>query len=143
MSSRPVFTVFLAEEGALLLRLQEYASQGGDLSARRESDGRTLLLEAFDRLDMEALIFLSDRGVDLDAPVEDGTLLHAAVEHDLGSAYDNGLEPIMAWTRLVLWLGADDTVRDGRGRTPRELAASYGVPALELFDAAARRERRS
>lgn len=46
----------------------------------------------------------------------------------------NGSEFRFETTRLLLSLGADPTVRDGRGRTARAVAVAYGGRILDQFD---------
>jgi hypothetical protein len=135
MGSVPAFTVFLAEPGTFLLRLYEYVHGGGELEARMEPDGRTLVHEAFDRLDVEALIYLTDGGASLDVSRDgDFYLLHEAIDHDLDTMIQNGLPLVLPWTRVLLWLGADACVRTRDGRSARDLCAERGVEAVRLFE---------
>jgi ankyrin repeat protein len=65
------------------------------------------------------------------------TALHIAVDIDIDSVVQaNGPLADMQFetARLMLALGANPDICDNHGRTPRDVAAFYGMNVLDKFD---------
>ena len=112
-----------------IVDLAVYLQQGGDPNVRVGPRRDPLLHVAFETLRLEPLELLRQAGSDIDAADSEGrTLLHLAVETDVDGSVQNDWPLTMAWTRLVLRLGADATRRDLEGRTPGDDAQRWGGP---------------
>ena len=81
---------------------------------------------------------LAKAGADLNVRNHQGwTPLHLAVDIDIDSVSQSrgDMDHLPFQTvRLLLSLGADPTVRDERGKTPRDVAAAYGNNVARQYD---------
>jgi hypothetical protein len=111
---------------------------GGDVNARHPDNGWSLLHLACEHRNLGLIRVLVEQGANIN--FRDGfgrSPLFVAVNIDIDSVAQSGgdaEELRFETTRLLLQLGADRELRDDSGRTPRDLAESYGPFALEVYD---------
>lgn len=127
-----------------IVDLAVYLQEGGDPNVRVGPCQDPLLHIAFDTLRLETIELLVQAGADIDVANSQGrTLLHLAVDTDVDGAVQNDWPLTMAWTRLVLRLGADAARRDVEGRTPGDDAKRRGPLAERSYARALREARRA
>jgi ankyrin repeat protein len=115
--------------------VRAYLSSGGDINRADKRQGWSLLHIAAEHQQAEVIRFLAANGANLNMQDPNGwTPLHLAVDADIDGAIQNGAEPQMVATRALIKAGADPTIRDKEGRTPRDIASLYGGSALALYD---------
>src|SRR5262245_44750915 len=118
--------------------LQVYLQEGGDLCARNVNSGCSLLHIACEHQNLGLICELVERGVPIDGTDKWGqTPLHVAVDIDIDSVVQRQgkiSEMTFPTTSLLLSLGANPTLQDKNGRTPRDLAVRYGPAVVEQFD---------
>lgn len=115
--------------------LKRYFSQGGNPNQREPTSGWTLLHYAVENGNLEAINCLVNNGADLDIQDHNGwTPLHLAVDADIDCLIQNNEKALALPTvNLLLELGADPTIINMDGETPRDIAAQYGEKALTLY----------
>lgn len=125
-----------------------YVAASGDVNACDPDSGWSLLHLACEHMNISLIQALADGGADLNAQNDhDGwTPLHTAVDIDTDSVWqatqresDFLTQLTFSTTRLLLALGADPTIADHKGETPRDLAAHGGPEALAQFDVLTRK----
>jgi ankyrin repeat protein len=123
-------------QGRGTAELPAFLAAGGDVNALDPRSGMPLLHLACEHLDLDAIRALVAAGADRNARDAFGqTPLHVAVGNDIDSVVQaDGPEFRFETARLLLSLGADPTLRDGRGLVPRDVAARYGGGVLGTFD---------
>jgi ankyrin repeat protein len=119
--------------------LDQYLADGGDINARDPDFSWTLLHLACEHMNHDLIRALSAAGADLNARTnhQGWSPLHLAVDADTDSwvqANDPFDELTFSTTCLLLSLGADSSVRDRDGLTPRDIAAEYGIDVAEKYD---------
>jgi ankyrin repeat protein len=118
--------------------LPQYLAAGGSVDAIAPQSQMPLLHLACEHQNLEAIRALVQAGADLNRRDHYGqTALHIAVDIDIDSILQSGgsqADVEFKTTLLLLALGANADIQDGRGRTPRQLAAGYGMDAAEKFD---------
>ena len=109
--------------------LPGYLAAGGDINAAIPNSGWTLLHCASEQQNLPMIEALAKAGADLNARNHQGwTPLHLAVDSEIDCVFQSGGDKddvTFQTVRLLLSLGADPTVRDERGKTPRDVAAAY------------------
>ena len=123
-------------EGRGAAGVPAFLAAGGDVNAIDPRSRMPLLHLACEHQDPDTIRALVAAGADLNARDSFGQApLHIAVDSDIDSVVQaDGPEYRFETTRLLLSLGADPPVQDGRGRTPRDCAAGRGSHALDRFD---------
>jgi ankyrin repeat protein len=115
-----------------------YLLEGGDPFGTHGESRSSLLHQACAQENLTLIRELVERGLPINARDKWGqTPLHIAVDIDIDSVnvrLGDVSEMSFTTTRLLLSLGADPSVQDGNGLTPREWAAKYGPDVLEQFD---------
>ena len=118
--------------------LSRYLAAGGDVNSAHANSGWTLLHAASEHQNLAMIEALAKAGADLNVRNHQGwTPLHLAVDIDIDSVSQSRGDvnhlPFQT-VRLLLSLGADPTVRDERGKTPRDVAAAYGDNVASQYD---------
>jgi ankyrin repeat protein len=120
---------------------QAYVQSGGDLNVQGDG-GWTFLHSAVELQNIEAVKWLVDNGANINLPnVYGWTPLHWAVGTDIDLAIQSGEELTMETTRTLIELGADQSFRNDRGKTPRDIAAGHGKNTLALYDSIVKHSR--
>ena len=118
--------------------LSRYLAAGGDVNSAHANSGWTLLHAASENQNLTMIEALAKAGADLNVRNHQGwTPLHLAVDIDIDSVSQSrgDMDHLPFQTvRLLLSLGADPTVRDERGKTPRDVAAAYGNNVAHQYD---------
>jgi ankyrin repeat protein len=134
MTTEDLGQLIAAGRGAA--ELPAFVAAGGDVNATEPRSGMPLLHFACEHQNLDAIRALVSAGARINAKDSVGqTPLHVAVDIDIDSVVQaNGSELQFETTRLLLSLGADPSVQDCQGLTPRDWAARYGARAVEQFD---------
>ena len=121
--------------------VQAYLHSGGDINRVHERQGWSLLHFAAEHQNAEVIGYLVENGANVEIRDHSGwTPLHLAVDADIDGAIQDRKVPRMIATRALIRAGADPTVKDEEGNTPRDIASGYGEKALALFDSASRED---
>lgn len=100
---------------------------GADLKMRDQQTGWSLLHAAVENLDEESIRELVRLGTPIDSLDPSGaSALHLAVDVQADSEQQTGIPTQFVISDLLLELGADPSVRDSAGRTPRDWALEAG-----------------
>jgi hypothetical protein len=119
--------------------IEKYLVAGGDINATFGYRNWSLLHQAAEWGDCEAVAWLVRRGARLDARDRAGnTPLHIAVDADIDTANQSGRTTTLSTTRALIEAGACEDVCGEGGGTPRDVAAAYGQDALDLYDGLSR-----
>ena len=119
--------------------LRRYLRDGGSVNVRHSDSTWTLVHLACEHMNLDLIRTLSEAGADQNARDRNQgwTPLHLAVDTDIDSVWqaENSFSQLtFSTTRLLLALGADPTIRDNEGNTPRDIAAGYGTEVLNRYD---------
>jgi len=112
--------------------VQRYLDAGGDIDHRDSKMRWSLLHFAAEDRNSEVARLLADRGADLAARDWNGwTPLHVAVDSDMDTSSRDGRRATeLPTVQTFIELGADEAVRASDGRTPRDIAVTYGQEVL-------------
>jgi ankyrin repeat protein len=126
----------LIHEGQGADQLPAFLASGGDVNAIDPRSELPLLHLACEHMNFDAIRALAGAGADVNGKDAAGqAALHVAVDIDIDSVIQaNGSTMTFETTRLLLSLGADPTISDSQGKTPRDWAENFGPNALEQFD---------
>lgn len=118
--------------GLRVAHVQRYLDAGGDLGHRNSETRWSLLHFAAEDQNPEAVRLLVAHGADMAATDWSGwTPLHVAVDSDMDTSSRDGRRATeLPTVQTFIELGADETVRAKDGRTPRDIAVSYGEEIL-------------
>lgn len=120
--------------------LESYMQSGSDLN-HQVNRGRTLLHNAVEFQNVEAIRWLVEKGADINLSESRGwTPLHLAVDSDIHQTLP-GQKLTMDTTAALIELGADQSLKNDRGMTPRDIAARYGKKTLGLYDSIVKHNR--
>lgn len=115
--------------------VQAFLDQGGDISILPPDGNATILHMAASDSRVDAIRWLVAHGAPVNAATRSGwTPLHATVTLTCQLAQENDRMPSFAGARTLLELGAYPYLRDGKGRTPRDIVAGCGLPILARYD---------
>ena len=118
--------------GLRLDDVRRYLDAGGDISHRDSKMQWSLLHFAAEDRNAEVARLLVTHGADLAATDWSGwTPLHVAVDSDMDTSGRDGRRATeLPTVQAFIELGADETVRASDGRTPRDIAVTYGQEVL-------------
>jgi len=66
------------------------------------------------------------------------TKLHLAVDEDIDAAIQQEEPVTLETSKALIEAGADEMAQNAEGKTPRDVSASYGEKALQLYDSISR-----
>lgn len=112
--------------------VQHFLDAGGDINQQDARMHWTLLHFAAESCNDDALRLLVSRGANLGIKDVNGwTALHLAVDSDLDTSKNDGRRSSnLPTARLLIELGADETMRNLDGCTARDIAKEYGQESL-------------
>jgi ankyrin repeat protein len=111
-----------------------YIHSGGDLNEHHSETGWTLLHIAVEFEELDVIRLAVSRGADINAQdVQGWTPLHHAVDSDIDSCIQQNQPITMPTVKLLLELGADDSILTNKNETPRDIAKAYWQQ--NLYDA--------
>ena len=126
------------DETCGIAELQRFLAAGGNVDQRHPKSGWTLLHAASEVQNIELIQALIAAGANLNCKNHQGwTPLHLAVDADIDSVIQSGSdsrEITFSVTRVLLSHGADVTIQDTNGQTPRDVAATYGADLARSLD---------
>jgi ankyrin repeat protein len=128
--------------GLRVADVQRYLDAGGDVNFQGSGMAWTLLHFPAENGNCDVIQLLASRTADLNIPDRNGwTALHLAVDSDLDTSETNSRRSLdLPTARLLIELGADETVRSPKGLIARDIARDYGQESL--YDSIPRRNRR-
>lgn len=117
--------------------VQAYIEAGGDINRPSEDSGWSLLHYAAEHRNAEVIFYLAENGADLNMYSRgENTPLHIAVDSDIDCERQMQRElQEMPVTSAFIKVGANTTLRNGNGETPRDFVGrSGGEKALVIYD---------
>jgi ankyrin repeat protein len=121
-----------------IAELRQFVMSGGNVDQRHSMSGWTLLHVASEYQNLALIQALIAGGANINSQNHHGwTPLHLAVDADIDSVIQSGDgsgEITFLATRALLSHGADVTIQDAKGKTPRDVAAAYSADLALRFD---------
>jgi len=118
--------------GLQVADVRRYLDAGGDIGHRHSEMRWSLLHFAAEDQNSEVARLLVAHGADIAATDWSGwTPLHVAVDSDMDTSSRDGRRATeLPTVQTFIELGADETMRASDGRTPRDIAVTYGQEIL-------------
>lgn len=116
-------------------QIQAYLNSGANPNQTGEQ-GVTLLLCATEALNSEWISLLLEKGANINQADANGwTPLHTSVDASIEAGIMLGQTVEMDCVKLLIEAGADESLVNKTGQTPREVAACYGQGMLDAYNA--------
>jgi hypothetical protein len=120
--------------------VNEYIRAGGDVNGSHQTSGWTLLHQAAESQQYEAMRLLLDHGANPNAQDMYGsTPLHRSVDSEIDEAVQDGTALDLTGTKILLAAGADLNIVNKQGLTPEDIARRYSPVAWQLVISIAHR----
>jgi ankyrin repeat protein len=114
--------------------VKQWIEKGGSPNVKRSNSGWSLLHDAAELDEVEALEYLISHGCDPNCQDIFGqTPLHLAIDSDLDGFNQTGTPVTFRSARRLIDLGADLSIKDHRGKTPLDWVNDYGEFAKQKF----------
>ena len=126
------------KRGLRIHDIEQFLEEGGSMDHLSDT-GKTLLHYAADGSDSNVVQFLVSKKANLNLQDEqDNTPLHLAVDSDIDYAIQHEKPLKMSTVIELINAGADEKLKDDKGRTARDIAACYGRYAIDFYDSISR-----
>ncbi len=109
--------------------------EGLDVDSTSYDDGWTLLHYAMEAENYEAVDWLIRNGANINTQDDNGwSVLHCTIRAEIELAQAAEMPIDFRGVQLLINNGAQVDIKTKQGNTPRDVAASFGVEALEQYD---------